>query len=202
MVWPPDTLLEYFISSCFCPLMSEGLLMGHSSVIWPSRDREMCPLPPACHNLSFKTMKHSTVTPLPSFRLPKSLGGWCSHRDVPFYQHHSALPQHPSQIHLTLCSESVPSLDSQSWECTGNTDLQILCVGHCWFSAMSLIRQAAMQIQSLSTYVTDRPDSPRFMVGVQQLIPSSRASCYMWANGEKLLTWDLEHRFLAHSLTC
>lgn len=147
-------------------------------------------------------MKHSTLTPLPSSRLPRTLGWWCSHRAFPFYQRHSALPQHPSQIHLTLCSESVPSLDSQPWERTGNTDLQILCVGHCWFSAMSLIRQAAIEIESLSPDVTDPPDSPRFMVGVQQLIASSRASCCTWANGEKLLAWNLEHRFLAHSLTC
>lgn len=43
-VWPLDTLLECSIHSCFCPLMIKGVGDGHSLAVWPSTDRETCPL--------------------------------------------------------------------------------------------------------------------------------------------------------------
>lgn len=95
---------------------------------WPSfcslakQGREMCPLPPECHNLSYRPW-NTALSPLPFLPPFKEAGWWCSHHDFPFYQR----PLPSQQIHLCPLLRVSSSLDAQPWERPGSTDLECMC---------------------------------------------------------------------------
>lgn len=173
MVWPSDTILEYFISSCFCPLMSKGLVIGHPSVLLKLPETGKCG-PSLLSVIIYLYRPWNTALRIPLPFLPPSkrlvvLPPW-----FPLFI--NALPSpadtpHPLLRVSSFLRRSALRTSRNPWPS------DTVCQLTAGFPAMSLYSgQAAIQMQSLSTYVTDHPDLPRFMVGVQQLIPSSWAS--------------------------